>query len=289
MIPDAPRDDPPRVPTVPKARPIVGWGEAAPTPPDRRQGVGGASLAAGGTLEAAKPAMGRDEFDGLGLAVASWTARPTVPALHQRRAGRRRDVDLAATLRAARRTGGQVWQVRRRAGRRRTPGLVVLWDVSGSMVEQIRYYGMWLAGLVRWRTDVTVYAFGAAWADVTPLLADPADVWGALSRFEEWGGGTAIGQAVAGVVASSVLRPSTRVVVISDGWEAAPAEELARALARLKNRCARLVWLNPLMATRGYEPIQRGIRVALRYVDRMTAGATYRELARIGQAEAAWR
>lgn len=274
------------MPTAPKARPLVGWGEAAPAPPDRRQGVGGASLAAGGTLDASPP---ETAWDGLRLAVASWTARQAVPALHQKRAGRRRDVDLAATVRAARRTGGQVWQVRRRAGRRRTPGLVVLWDVSGSMADQIRYYGVWLAGLVSRRTDVAVYAFGAAWADVTPLLADTDNVWGALARFEEWGGGTAIGQAVAGVVAASVLRPSTRVVVISDGWEAAPADELARALARLKNRCARVVWLNPLMATPGYEPIQRGIRVALRYVDRMAAGATYRDLARIGQAEAAWR
>ena len=268
------------------ARPRVGWGEAASVPPERRQGVGGASLAAGGTLEGTTPEMARD---GLTLAVASWTARPAVPALWQHRSGRRRDVDLAATLRAARRTGGQVRLVRRRAGRRRAPALVVLWDVSGSMAEQIRYYGVWLAGLVRQRTDVRVYAFGAAWADVTPLLADTADVWGALARFEEWGGGTAIGQAVFGVVAASVLRPSTRVVVISDGWEAAPAEELARALAQLKNRCARLVWLNPLMATPGYEPVQRGIRVALRYVDRMAAGATYRDLARIGQAEAARR
>ena len=286
MIPDAPRAEPPRAPAAPKARPLVGWSEAAAAPPDRRQGVGGASLAAGGTLAApGTPAWP----DGLQLAVASWTARPTVPALHQHRAGRRREVDLAATLSAARRTAGQVWQVRRRAGRRRRPGLVVLWDVSGSMADQIRYYGLWLAGVVRERPDVAVYAFGADWADVTPLLADTRDVWGALRQFEEWGGGTAIGQAVAGVVAASVLRPSTRVVVISDGWEAAPPDQLAWALARLKNRCARLVWLNPLMATPGYEPIQRGIRVALRYVDRMTAGATYQDLARVGQAEAAWR
>ncbi len=273
------------MPPAPRARPLVSLGGRADLPPDRRQGVGGASLASGGTLDGSQlPAA-----EGLAGAVASWAARAKVPALHRRRAGPRRELDVAATLKAARRTAGQVCQVRRRARPRRIPRLVVAWDVSGSMAEQIRYYGEWLAGLVRQRDDVRVYAFGAGWAEVTPLLAEARDVWRALARFEEWGGGTAIGQALAGIAADDVLRPSTRVVVISDGWEAAPPEQLARALARVRGGCARIVWLNPLMATPGYQPIQRGIRVARRYVDRMAAGATYRDLARIGRSEATWQ
>lgn len=282
-MPDPPTNEPERPAQRPaRPRPLVSFGPATDNPPDRRQGVGGASLAAGGGLD--EWTWGRESAS-LRRAVQSWTSRPTVRALHRRRGGPRRRLDVPATIRAARRTGGQVWRIVLKPRRQRPPGLVVAWDVSGSMSDQIRYYGAWLAGLVHHRADVRVFAFGAEWADVTDALARTVDVRGALAQFEHWGGGTAIGQALMAVVASNVLRPSTRVVIVSDGWEAAPPEQLAQALARVKNVAGRVVWLNPLMALPGYQPIQRGIRVAHRYVDRMAAGATYEDLARIGMTE----
>jgi uncharacterized protein with von Willebrand factor type A (vWA) domain len=285
-VADPPRQPPESDPALTTPRPVVSFSVTADGRPELRQGAGGASLAAGGTLD---PSAAGEDAAGLLAAVRAWGARPTVGALERRRAGPHREIDVRATLQGARRTGGKLVRVARRPRRRRPPGLVVAWDVSGSMADQIRYYGAWLAGLVRGRPDVRVFAFGSASAEVTELLADPRDVWKALARFDQWGGGTAIGRALAAIVDTGALRPSTRVVVVSDGWEAAPPEQLAQALARLRDRAARVLWLNPLMATPGYEPVQRGIRVARRYVDRMAAGATYRELARLGATEASRR
>ena len=38
-------------------------------------------------------------------------------------------------------------------------------------------------------------------------------------------------------------------------------------MARLQRSCHRLVWLNPLLGEREYEPLARGMRTALPFVD----------------------
>jgi uncharacterized protein with von Willebrand factor type A (vWA) domain len=42
---------------------------------------------------------------------------------------------------------------------------------------------------------------------------------------------------------------------------------LAAEVRRLQRRSRRLVWLNPLLGTSGYEPLTRGLQAALPYVD----------------------
>jgi hypothetical protein len=36
---------------------------------------------------------------------------------------------------------------------------------------------------------------------------------------------------------------------------------------RLKKKCRHLIWLNPLLGSPGYRPIDRGMRTALPYCD----------------------
>ncbi len=38
-------------------------------------------------------------------------------------------------------------------------------------------------------------------------------------------------------------------------------------MARLQRSCHRLVWLNPLLGSPAYEPLARGMRAALPFVD----------------------
>ena len=71
-------------------------------------------------------------------------------------------------------------------------------------------------------------------------------------------------------------------MLLSDGWDRGEPELLAAEIARLA-RCAHtLVWLNPLKAHPGYEPLTRGMRAALPHVDVFLAGnslASLEELA----------
>ena len=56
------------------------------------------------------------------------------------------------------------------------------------------------------------------------------------------------------------------VVILSDGWDTGDPLELATALETLATRSRRLVWLNPLLGSPGYEPLTRGMQTALPHV-----------------------
>jgi uncharacterized protein with von Willebrand factor type A (vWA) domain len=68
------------------------------------------------------------------------------------------------------------------------------------------------------------------------------------------------------------------VVVVSDGWDRGDPAQLAAEMARLQRTAHRVVWLNPLRARPGYEPLARGMAAALPYVDHFLAGHSVRSL-----------
>src|SRR4029079_7527716 len=47
--------------------------------------------------------------------------------------------------------------------------------------------------------------------------------------------------------------------------------------------CHRLVWLNPLAGTPGYQPLAAGMRAALPYIDDFLAAGTVESLERLGE------
>ena len=74
------------------------------------------------------------------------------------------------------------------------------------------------------------------------------------------------------------------VVILSDGWDRGDPDELAEQMARLHRVAHRVVWVNPLKASPGYEPLARGMAAALPYVDEFVEGhslASLEELARV--------
>jgi uncharacterized protein len=54
-------------------------------------------------------------------------------------------------------------------------------------------------------------------------------------------------------------------------------------MAMLRRRCHRIVWLNPLAATRGYEPRTAGMSAALPYVDDFLPVGNLASLERLGR------
>jgi uncharacterized protein with von Willebrand factor type A (vWA) domain len=57
------------------------------------------------------------------------------------------------------------------------------------------------------------------------------------------------------------------VVIISDGWDRGDVRVLEQEMRRLKSRCYRIIWLNPLLASENYEPLCKGMQAALPYLD----------------------
>ncbi len=84
------------------------------------------------------------------------------------------------------------------------------------------------------------------------------------------GGGTRIGECLATFNrwhAKRVINARTAVMIVSDGYDTGAPERLAEEMRRLRRRCRRIVWLNPLIGWREYAPEARGMQAALPYVD----------------------
>ena len=62
------------------------------------------------------------------------------------------------------------------------------------------------------------------------------------------------------------------VVICSDGWDRGEPGIVAAEMARLSRVARKVVWVNPLKASPGYEPLARGMAAALPYVDQFVEG-----------------
>jgi hypothetical protein len=85
-----------------------------------------------------------------------------------------------------------------------------------------------------------------------------------------WNGGTRLGDCLMHLLESHgrrVLRPDSAVIVLSDGLDVGSPERLAAGMRELKARSRRIVWLNPLLGTAGYQPLAQGMQAALPYID----------------------
>ncbi len=176
------------------------------------------------------------------------------------------------------RHGEAWWPIRWRPNYRRPGRVVVLWDVSGSMAAYVPLYLPWL---YRWAKaeQVSIFAFGTRVVEVTGYLQQRsmADAAQQLATVDVFGAGTAIGQALTlwqQQWGARYLSPSTAILIVSDGWDIGAPDLLASSLATLRPRIRRLLWVHPLMATPGFEPKTRALKVATRFIDRMVPGGT---------------
>jgi uncharacterized protein with von Willebrand factor type A (vWA) domain len=187
-------------------------------------------------------------------------------------------------------TGGQLlsWVWRRQV--REPRSLVVLCDISGSMERHSRLLLRFIQALsAASEVRTESFVFGTRLTRVTRLLRD-RDRDRALARVadsvNDWAGGTRIGDSFRSFNqhwARRSLRTSGVVIVVSDGWDRGDPALVASETARLRRNCHRLVWLNPLAGTPGYQPLAGGMRAAYPYIDDFLAAGTVASLERLGE------
>jgi uncharacterized protein len=210
------------------------------------------------------------------MAALPW-ATPRRTSRRTARHPRGRLLDLRATLRRARTTGGDPVRrsFRHRTDRRRH--LVLVADVSGSMEPYARAYLHLLHGAVRAaRADAFVFATRLTWLTRALATTNP-DL--ALERATvaapDWSGGTRIGDALKAFVDDHGRRGMARgavVVIVSDGWETGDPAVVGEQMARLARLAHRIVWVNPRSAVAGYQPLVGGMAAALPHVDAFVSG-----------------
>lgn len=186
--------------------------------------------------------------------------------------------------------GGEIltWVWRRKVQRPRP--LVVICDISGSMERHSRLLLRFIQALSASSTvKAESFVFGTRLTRVTRLLKDrnrDRALAKVADTVTDWAGGTRIGESFHEFNhkwARRTLRSSGVVIVISDGWDRGDPRLVETETARLRRNCHRLVWLNPLAGTPGYQPLAAGMRAAYPYVDDFLAAGTVASLERLGE------
>jgi uncharacterized protein with von Willebrand factor type A (vWA) domain len=198
-------------------------------------------------------------------------------------------IDLRRTIRAALSTGGEPLRLARRRRPDRPVRIAALVDVSGSMTLYARPFLAFLAGLMRADANSDAYLFHTRLVRITEALRDD-DPLRALNRItllaDGFGGGSRIGAALdqfATTHARRFVNGRSVVMILSDGYDSAPSDQLAQAMARLSRRGCRILWLNPLKGWRDYAPVAAGMAAALPYLDLFASAATLDDLAALEQ------
>lgn len=186
-------------------------------------------------------------------------------------------------------TGGDpldwVWRRRRTHPR----SIVAICDISGSMEQHSRFALRFIHALARVDVRTEAFVFGTRLTRITTQLRhrDPDQALRKVAAsVDDWAGGTQIGQALHVFNrqwARRVLRSSAIVVIVSDGWDRGSPRMVADEMDLLRRRCHRLIWLNPLAGTSGYEPRTAGMAAAYPFIDDFLPIANIESLEELGR------
>ena len=220
-------------------------------------------------MTAAEIATAKDAIKRMVLGFDNVMTRRFVPRARGRR------VDLRRTLRASMKSGGALIDLKYRGPSTKTPPIVALLDISGSMSQYTRLFLHFLHAVTDARKRVHTFLFGTRLTNVSRALRekDPDEALAACSASVlDWSGGTRIATSLAVFNkqwSRRVLSQGAVVLLFTDGLERDPDERLGFEIDRLHRSCRRLVWLNPLLRFSGFEARARGIRVMLPHVDEL--------------------
>lgn len=151
--------------------------------------------------------------------------------------------------------------------------LVLLCDVSGSMQRYSNFLIEFMYALRRELSDLEVAVFSTHLTLITDLLKTrgvAASLKQVAGKVHDWAGGTNIGASLREFNehhAPRMLNGRTAVIFLSDGWDRGNAAEMREEMTKLRQRAQKVLWLNPLLGTPGYQPLTQGMQNALPHLD----------------------
>jgi uncharacterized protein with von Willebrand factor type A (vWA) domain len=182
-------------------------------------------------------------------------------------------VDLRRSIRRSIMYGGEPIVLAYKGRKPRKNKLVILLDISGSM----NFYSLFLVrfayALQASFQRVNTFLFSTDVVEISDML-HTRDLQEALRRLSQraagWSGGTKIGESLRQfnqLYGRKLLSRDTIFLILSDGWDTGEPELLARQLGAVRRRVQKILWLNPLLGLKDYQPVTRGMAAALPYVD----------------------
>jgi len=191
--------------------------------------------------------------------------------MHARRSGQR--LDLRRTIHKSIAHGGTPLELVKRKRKDKPLRLVVLLDASGSMSLYSAVFLRFMHGVLESFREAEAFVFHTRLIHISPALKErnPQRAMERMSLLAQGtGGGTRIGESLASFNrwhARRCIHSRTCVMIVSDGYDTGPAEDLGTEMQALRRRCRRIAWLNPMIGWQGYAPEAQGMKAALPHVD----------------------
>ncbi len=198
-------------------------------------------------------------------------------------------IDLSKSIRRNLQFGGNVLDLIKTKQKKDKYNLLVLLDVSGSMDKYSFYLLKFLWSLKAHFKQIEAFAFSTDIQRITDYI-DDKDISSAMAMVSHnvthWSSGTEIGKCLQSFndkYARRYLNGRTITIILSDGLDTGETEVLDKAVKKIKLKSKTIVWLNPLKGMKGYEPIQRGMKVALPTLDHFGSAHNFQSLLNLEQ------
>lgn len=195
-----------------------------------------------------------------------------------RNRGQSGKLDFRGTIRKGLETGGSFYRLRYRKKPRRKKRLVILCDVSGSMMQFSEFALRFIQSLNQVSENSRTYLFSETMVEADPFRLQNMDTFRAfVGDSGIYGRGTDLGTALATLCAGRppVLGKSTTLLILSDTKTIDQPRAIA-ALTEAKRQCGRVLILNPIPKNKW--PYLHSVQ-AMAEVCTMVPCSTLRELA----------
>lgn len=163
-------------------------------------------------------------------------------------AGHTGKLDFRKTIRKGLETGGSFYRLRYRKKRQHRRKLVILCDVSGSMVQFSEFALRFIQSLNQVAESSQIFLFSEQMVEATAFDLQNMDAFRDFVRQSGiYGRGTDLGSALEQLCAyrPAALGSGATLLVLSD-TKTIDQNRAVRALLEAKRQCGRVLWLNPI-------------------------------------------
>ncbi len=193
-------------------------------------------------------------------------------------------IDIRRTIRNNASNGFELLKLIRKDKKPQKHKLILLLDVSGSMDKYSFYLLRFMWSLKNHFRGLEAFIFSTRIVRISDLLQRndlEATLDHVKSNVRVWGSGTTMGNCLKqfnAIYAKRVMQSRNICIILSDGLDTGPTDELLSELSEIKRKTAKLIWLNPLKGSKGYQPIQKSMNLVLDHLDVFKAANTMNSL-----------
>ena len=168
----------------------------------------------------------------------------------RKRGGQGGKLDFRRTIRKGLETGGSLYRLSYKKKRHRRKRLVVLCDVSGSMVQFSEFALRFIQSLNHASESSRIFLFSEQTVEADAFCLENMDRFRSYVRESgTYGRGTDVGKALLWLCESQppVLNDATTLLILSD-TKTVDLPKALQALTQAKRLAGRVLWLNPIPA-----------------------------------------